>query len=58
MVAKVFGMKMGPYVDMERLTRTNIRMLNDCLRLVLPVPHDHRFDDLLSDLDRADEAHH
>ena len=42
-----------PIVAVGLLTETNIRMLGPSLRQVFPLPHDHKFDDLLRALDEA-----
>ena len=42
-----------PFVAVGLLTETNMRMLVTSLRQVFPIPHDHKFDDLLRALDEA-----
>ena len=42
-----------PFATVGQLTETNIRMLGPSLRQVFPIPHDHKFDDLIKALDDA-----
>jgi hypothetical protein len=44
-----------PFVAIGLLTETNIRMLGPSLRQVFPIPHDHKFDDLIRALDEVCE---